>query len=221
MSKPSAPERREMPDAMAELRATADGKASAEVVHLRTCCEQLQEALRIEGIEPHGPLGVWSRALASALGGLAIVLEMLAERVEHKAEAVEQAMLAEVARVKAAVDEARGLTNRLKVEIEDNKERRKEENLALARELGEGIKDTLKTALLIRERRWNRRQNWTAAVLTATVLVGCFIAGVGWSDYSRPGGAVQEVVDRCVARKVLDAVTHQYYCPVKSVLGEP
>lgn len=221
MSKRPAPERREMPDAMAKLRAAAEGKAGAEVTTLRTCREQLQEALRVEGIDPNGPLGVWSRALASALDGLAILVEVQAERVEDKAEAVEQAMLAEVARVKAAVDEAGALTNRLKVEIEDNKERRQEENLALAKELGEGIKDTLKTALLIRERRWNRNQNWRAAVLTAAVLVGCFIAGVGWSDYSRPGGVVQEVIDRCVARRVLDAATHQYFCPVKAVQGQP
>ncbi len=210
-----------MPSAMAKLREAAEGKADAEVKGLRTCREQLQEAVRIEGIDPNGPLGVWSRALASALDGLAVLVEAQAERVEDKAEAVEQAMLAEVARVKAAVDEARALTSRLKVEIEDNKERRKEENLALAKELGEGIKDTLKTALLIRERRWNRRQNWSAALVAASVLVGCFVAGAGWSDYSRPGGAVHDVIDRCVARRVLDTVTQQYFCPVKAVQGQP
>ena len=185
-----------MPDAMAKLRAAAEGRANAEaeITNLRACLEQLQEALRIEGIEPNGPLGVWSRALGSALNGMAVLVQ--ADLVEAKAEAVERAMLAEVARVKTAVEEARVLTSRLKVEIEDNKERRRDENLALAKELGEGIKDTLKTSLLIRERRWNRRQNWSAAALAASVLIGCFVAGVGWSDYSRPGGAVQDVMDR-------------------------
>ena len=222
MSAPPAPERREMPDAMAKLRAAAEGRANAEaeIKNLRACLEQLKEALRIEGIEPNGPLGVWSRALGSALNGMAVLVEVQADLVEAKAEAVERAMLAEVARVKTAVEEARALTSRLKVDIEDNKERRKDENLALAKELGEGIKDTLKTSLLIRERRWNRRQNWSAAALAASVLIGCFVAGVGWSDYSRPGGAVQDVVGRCVARKVLDEVTRQYFCPVKVVLGQ-
>jgi hypothetical protein len=216
------PERREPSIAMAKLRAAADGKvdAGAEVKNLQARAAQLQETLHIEGIDPNGPLGVWSRALRSALNGLAVLVEVQADRIEDKAEGVERAMLAEVARVKAAVEEARALTNRLKLEIEDNQERRKEENLALAKELGEGIKDTLKTALLIRERRWNRRQNWSTAMLAASVLVGCFIAGAGWNGYQRPVGAVQEVMDRCVARKVLDEVTHQYFCPVKVVLGQ-
>ena len=58
-----------MPDAMAKLRAAAEGRANAEaeIKNLRACLEQLKEALRIEGIEPNGPLGVWSRALGGAV----------------------------------------------------------------------------------------------------------------------------------------------------------
>ena len=222
MSAGPVPERREPSVAMARLKAAAEGKAGAggEMQNLHACLEQLQEAVRIEGIDPHGPLGVWSRALGSALNGLAVLVEVQSDRIEDKAAAVERAMQAEVARVKAAVEEARGLTNRLKVDIENNKERRKDDNLALAKELGEGIKSTLKDAMLIRERRWNRRQNWTVATLSAVLLTSCFVGGATWREHQRPTGTVQEVMDRCLARQVLDEITHQYFCPVKIVQGK-
>lgn len=190
------------------------------IEQLRAAVAGLRQAAIEERIEPDGALGIWLAAQVTTLEALAGLVQEQTARVEEKAAVVERAMAAQVERVKAAVEEARALTSRLRVEIEDSKERRKDGNLALAKELGEGIKDTLKTSLLIRERRWNRRQNWSAAALAASVLIGCFVAGVGWSDYSRPGGAVQDVMDRCVARKVLDEVTRQYFCPVKVVLGQ-
>lgn len=221
MRTPAARERREPTAASAGAAARGGGEGGGEVRHLRSCRAELQEALRVEGIDPAGPLGVWSRALGAALGGLAEVMEVQTSRVEDKAAAVERTMLAEVERVRAAVEEARALTSRLKVEAEGSRERRKQESLALAQELGLGIKDTLRTALLIRERRWNRRQNWGAALAGAAILAGCFAAGAAWSDRSRPRGGVQEVMDRCVARRVLDEVTRRYFCPVDVVLGQP
>ena len=217
-----APGGRKVLPAVAKPKEAADGKAGAgaEIERLRACVGQLEEAMRVEGIDPTGPLGVWSRALGSTVSALAILAEDQAHRVDEKVVAVERAMLAQVERVKVAVDEARALTNHLKVEIEHNKERRKDDNLALAKELGGNIKDTLKTSLLIRERRWNRAQNWTAAMLAASVMMGCTAVGARWNASQRPADPVQEVMDRCVARKVLDEVTRQYYCPVKVVLGE-
>lgn len=216
------PERREPTVGMAQLKVAAEGKAraGAEVQNLRACLVQLQEAMRIEGIDPQGPLGVWSRALASTISSLAIVVEVQAELVEGKAETVERAMMAQVKRVEVGVEELRAWTNRAKAEIEDSKERRRADNLALAKELGENVKETLKNSLLIRERKWNRRQNWTAATLLALLLSACFVGGATWREQQRPTGTVQEVMDRCLARQVLDEVTHQYFCPVKIVQGK-
>ena len=77
------PERREPSIAMAKLRAAADkADAGAEVKNLQARAEQLQETLHIEGIDPNGPLGVWSRALGSALKGLAVLVEVQADRIE-------------------------------------------------------------------------------------------------------------------------------------------
>lgn len=190
------------------------------VEQIRAAVAALHRAAIEERIEPDGALGVWLQAQVTTLEALGGLVEEQTALVEVKAVAVERAMLAQVERVKVAVDEARALTNHLKVEIEHNKERRKDDNLALAKELGGNIKDTLKTSLLIRERRWNRAQNWTAATLAASIMVGCTAVGAKWNATQRPTGPVQEVMDRCVARKVLDEVTRQYYCPVKVVLGE-
>lgn len=190
------------------------------VEQIRAALAALHRAAIEERIEPDGALGVWLQAQVTTLEALGGLVEEQTALVEVKAVAVERAMLAQVERVKVAVDEARALTNHLKVEIEHNKERRKDDNLALAKELGGNIKDTLKTSLLIRERRWNRAQNWTAATLAASIMVGCTAVGAKWNATQRPTGPVQEVMDRCVARKVLDEVTRQYYCPVKVVLGE-
>ena len=190
------------------------------VQQLQAAIADLHKAALEEKIELDGTLRVWLRAQVTTLKAMAGLVQEQTERIEDKAAAVERAMQAEVARVKAAVEEARGLTNRLKADIENNKERRMDDNLALAKELGEGIKSTLKDAMLIRERRWNRRQNWTVATLSALLLTACFVGGATWREHQRPTGTVQEVMDRCLARQVLDEVTHQYFCPVKIVQGK-
>ncbi len=189
------------------------------VQQLRAAIADLHKAAIEEKIEMDGTLGVWLRAQVTTLEAMAGLVQEQTAKIEHKAVAVEKAMQAQVKRVEAGVEELRAWTNRAKAEIEDSKERRKADNLTLAKELGEGVKNTLKTSLLIRERKWNRRQNWTAATLLALLLATCFVGGATWREHQRPIGTVQEVMDRCLARQVLDEVTHQYFCPVKIVQG--
>ena len=142
----------------ADQQSDKEAQIARAVVELRSCVRELEEAMREEGIDPRAPLGVWCRALQNSIGALATFVDVSTDRVDGKSEVVERAMIAQVERVKVAIEESRAETIRARVSTAHSEELRKVENLKLARELGEGIKETLKTTMLAREIRFNRRR---------------------------------------------------------------
>ena len=188
---------------------------AAAVAEVRSCVLELEEAMREEGIDPRAPLGIWCRALQNSIGALATFVDVSTDRVEGKSEVVERAMTAQVERVKVAIEESRAETIRARISTAHSEELRKVENLKLARELGEGIKETLRSTMLAREIRFNRRQNWSAVALVAFVLFGCFIGGGVWAGYRSDHG----VVGRCLAKQVADEAGQHFYCSMDVVRG--
>ena len=199
----------------AEQQSDKEAQIAYGVAELRSCVRELEEAMREEGIDPRAPLGVWCRALQNSIGALAIFVDVSTDRVEEKSELVERAMTAQVERVKVAIEESRAETVRARISTAHSEELRKVENLKLARELGEGIKETLKTTMLAREIRFNRRQNWSGVALVAFVLFGCFIGGGVWAGYRSDHG----VIGRCLTKQVPDESGKHFYCSMDVVRG--
>ena len=189
--------------------------ASGALIELRACLDGLNDAMRIEGIEPHGVLGVWCRAMRAGLLAFCCAVDLSTARVEGRSEIIEGAMREEVNRVRVAVEESRAETVRARISTAHSEEVRKVENLKLARELGEGIKETLKTTMLAREIRFNRRQNWSAVSLVALAAFACFIGGGVWSGYRSDHG----VIGRCLAKQVPDESGQHFYCSMDVVRG--
>ena len=199
----------------AEQQSDKTAQIACAVAELRSCVRELEEAMREEGIDPRAPLGIWCRALQNSIGALATFVDVSTDRVEGKSEVVERAMAAQVERVKVAIEESRAETVRARISTAQSEELRRVENLKLARELGEGIKDTLKTTMLAREIRFNRRQNWSAVSLVACAAFACFIGGGVWAGYRSDHG----VIGKCLAKQVPDESGKHFYCSMDVVRG--
>lgn len=188
-------------------------EAAQAMAAIRRCVQEFARAVQDEGIDPQAPLGIWSRALQNSLGALALFMDLVAERVDERAEVVERAMQAEVERVRVAIQQCQAETMLARMKTAETVELRKVENVELARELGTEISKTIRTAALVREVRFNRRQNWSAVALLATVLLGCFVGGAVWSS----NRADESVVTRCLKSQQVDETGKTYWCAMTVV----
>ena len=179
----------------------------AETAELMSCIEQLKRAMVSAGIDDDSPLGAWGRAQQLVLLTFSRLIEGQTVRIEQRANAVAGAAV-------KSIDEMRAATAACRAQVTLSEEQRRSERLTLASEVAEDIKKVLKESLVIREVKWNRRQNWTAAALAAAVLMGCFIAGGIWTGYYNDRAAL----DRCISKQVIDS-SGRAYCGIEVVRG--
>lgn len=159
---------------------------------------QLQEAARVEQIESDSTLGVFLIAQQMTLVTMASVVESQEAAIDGRAVAIERAMSAQVNVVKAEVERCRQETARLQAVTGLAVEERKKDSQDLAKELAKLISKGIKEATLIREKRFNRMQNWSAAGFLAFCLLSCFVGGQVWSNYKLDS----RVLERCERNQV-------------------
>lgn len=208
---------RQEPFLRREHDATAVDRAEVqtETIKLRSCVEMLAEAMRFEGIDAHTPLGVWCQALQATMLSLGRLVDMQTARIEERAEAMAKPWQAQTEVHSQAIEELRAATQACRAETTRSEEKRKADGQLLAGEVATDIKQAITATMVVREVQWNRRQNWTAAAITAAILVGFFVSGSVWSRYQNDRG----IAERCLKKQVLDNAGHQY-CPMKVVQGE-
>ena len=180
---------------------------SAETAELMICIEQLKRAMVSAGIDDDSPLGAWGRGQELVLLTFCRLIEGQTVRIEQRADAVAAAGT-------KSIEEMRAATAACRAQVTLSEERRRSERLVLATEVADDIKKVLKESLVIREVKWNRRQNWTAAALAAAVLMGCFVAGGIWTGYYNDRAAL----DRCISKQVIDS-SGRAYCGMEVVRG--
>lgn len=146
--------------------------------HLAASLFQLQEAARAEQIESNSTLGVFLVAQEMALMTLASVVEtqqiVIGDRASEMQGAMvaqERVMASQVAVVKVEIERCRQETQRLQAVTGLAVEERKKDSQELAKELSKLISKGIKEATLIREVRFNRFQNWSAAGFLAFCVV--------------------------------------------------
>ena len=83
--------------------------------------------------------------------------------------------------------------------------------------MSDKIQDHLKHVMLVREKRWNLRQNLRLVGMFAGVLFAVFLGGQ-WMAFH---GDAQDILGRCKASPALDPVTKIAYCPMWIVEGLP
>lgn len=124
-------------------------------------------------------------------------------------------MKAEVERVRVAIQQCHAETALVRLKKNEAVDLLKVEKVELARELGAEISNTIKMAAMVREVRFNRRQNWSAVALVATVLLGCFVGGAVWNSYRADGS----VISRCLKNQHPDENGKTYWCSMTDVLA--
>ena len=191
---------------------------------LRGRLPELEAAAFAMGIDPTGPLGVWCRVQKDMLGILADVADALGSRVDERAAAVEKGMRASIerveaehARLKTGTEAARQLMLSIRDENINIKEERLKAGNDLAASLAEQIKDKVAEVTLIRERRWNRRQNTSMVALGFGTLFAAFMAGQLVHEHS----LAAEIIARCHAHLAVDPDTKEAFCPMPLVDGMP
>ena len=158
------------------------------IARLRTVVERLVQAGRAEGIEPDGPLGQWLEGQVEALDGLAGILDGQTSQIDAVMSRVEAASNAQLKRVEALSEAAelellqvRTLKAGILVEHENV-------TLRMIKEVFPMFAEKLKSALVIRERAWNRDVERRRFGLAGAIVLAIFLAGVAfqiWSDSDR------------------------------------
>ena len=191
--------------------------ATTPIDQLKAAQVQLDEAVIREGIEPSGPLGVWAAAQRAMIAAMVSVMEDHTARVETKAQGVEASMKAEVERVRVTNEAARQETMRLRSEVSLLKEERLKAGDDLAIRMSDKIQQHLKSTILVRERRWNLRQNLRLVSIFVGVLFAVFLGGQ-WVAFH---GDARSILERCQASPAIDPVSKLTYCPMWVVEGLP
>ena len=196
------------------VRLDRQTELASETAKLQECVGKLGDAMRFEGIDAHTPLGVWCEAQQAAMLSLGQLVEMQTIRIEERAEAVQRSWQAQADVHAKAIEELRAATQTCRAETAHSEAKRKADGQLLTHEVATGIKQVLADTMVVREIRWNRRQNWMAAALAAVVLLSFFICGGVWTSYRFDRGTIS----RCLTKQVLDTAGRQY-CPMDVVRG--
>ena len=87
----------------------------------------------------------------------------------------------------------------------------------MAIRLSDKIQDCLKTTMLVRERRWNLRQNVRLVSVSAAVLFAVFLSGQWVQGHNRAAA----IIERCRANLLVDSNTKVAYCAMSTIEGAP
>lgn len=206
---------------------TAGGRASPPAISvallaLRARLPEMDAAVYTEGIDPSGPLGVWCRVQKDIVAALAAVAEEQSSGMVERFASFQQAMQAaielveaEIALLKAGTEAARQVMLSVKAETTNAREERLKAGDDMAIRLSDKIQGCLESTMLVREKRWNLRQNVTLAALGAGLLFGAFIGGQ-WVQGHSMG---QAIIDRCRTHLAVDPSTKVAYCAMNTVEG--
>ena len=195
---------------------------SPALLALRGRLSEIEAATYAEGIDPNGPLGVWCRVQRDIIIALAAVAEEQGLGVvkhlasfQHAMRAATDRVEAEVGLLRAGTEAARQVVLSVKAETANSKEERVKSGDDLAIRLSDKIQQCLETTLLVREKRWNLRQNVSLLSLGVGVLFGAFMCG----ELVQVRSMGQAIIDRCRAHLAVDPATKVAYCAMNAVEG--
>ena len=184
-----------------------------------------------DDIEPGGTLGHWIRSQHSML----LVLADVAEHIDRTAAELDSKVVASIKNMRdLTMDEVRKLKEANLLARHTIESLKVTEAVIQLRttEAVQGFMDTvtpdlvkaLSVVSVIKERRWNQRQNWTRVSIAAGVLLGVFTFGFfyGGGNFQTKlsGVEAKAAVLRCREAAQPDQVTGVAWCPVK-VLDAP
>lgn len=196
---------------------TSAGMGSGELTphmvaaeELRASAEDMEQAAWREGIDPSGPLGVWVTALRRSLVNLADISEKQSQGVAAAIAATRQLVDAEIKQLREAnkqavhaMNEANAALSRAKIDAEKL-------TLKTIQDLGPQILKEIRDAVVIRERRYNRKVEWRRASVVAVTVLSLFLGGYSWRAW-QDGGNASDALVRCL-KEPFAAPNGDRYC---------
>jgi len=183
---------------------------------LRAAAEDMEEAAWREGIRPSGPLGVWVQAARCTLVMLADIVIRQGEAVTGTVADARALAEAEVAKLRearlAAEAELKKATTALRT-LEIQKVTLTSEMVQV---IAPGLREELRQAVVIKERRHNRHVEWGRAVAAGAVAVGLLIGGYVLGTWDDSG--VNAAVEQCELHPLQDIKTGARYCLLDELL---
>ena len=168
--------------------------------------DKLAEAARREGIEPGSPLWVWVEAQQH-------VLAAIYEWQTNWSAAVDT----EIDQLRTALAVADTQRRRVDAEVRRMEVQQKDLETKTVASLTKAVAEKLKDALVIRERRWNRRDrhiSWGAAAAAALVIL---LGGYTWRGVQDrfTYATAAEAWARCQDTAFMDKASGRPFCQIE------
>jgi len=184
---------------------------------LRAAALETREAAWKDGIDPHGPLGVWVRSQERALTAQALMLDEQETRVTYVVTTAKAAADGQVEVLKTTLGLAQEHNKRAEIMARQSESDREKLVNHTVDQLTEQVSAKLSGALVLRQRRYDRTHRWGSAALVAGVMMALFLGDYGLHTYlwRFEMGSVQ----RCLQSAVRSA-DGTLFCQVKAVQAQ-
>lgn len=199
-----------------------DEEINTYIDQLRQSIIDLRMAAKAEQIDPDGPLGVWVSAQERTLTHLAAFAEHQTNVLVKHVRRIEEALKLTTAFSEAEAKKAATLRGELRDQMghmkEKNEELKQERLTAMddvAIRMAGKIQDELKRTILVREKRWNLKQNLRYAGFGSLMLLVAFVAGTWQQSHDE----ARAIIDRCQKFQTIDRTTNERYCLMGLVDG--
>lgn len=207
----------------------ATGKARADFL---ARLDEVKQAAREWGVSPEHPEGVFISAMLATQAGfgeLALAAgedmqAVMADIVERDGEAVAGVVAsgmvlaeAEVAKLREARLAAEAALKQAQTSLRTLEIQKVTLTSEMVKVIAPGLRDELRQAVVIKERRRNRNVEWGRAAAAGTVVLGLVTGGYvlgTWDDR-----AMTAAVEQCELHPLQDTKTGQRYCPLEALLA--
>jgi len=191
---------------------------------LRATAKEMEEAAWREGIDPHGPLGVFVRAMRATILVMADVAERQANGVVNTVRDARAMVEAEAIKVRKVSDQAFLAVEAARTAHASFEVQKDEVFTKMVKAMVPQMVKAVGAAVVIRQRRYNWTVHWDRAAGIATVAAGLLLGGYVWGSWYPSNSAIAGTValDRirqCEASPVRDDRTHESFCSMKALLA--
>ena len=190
---------------------------SVAVEDVRASADDMGQAAWRMGLSPDEPLGIWVSCMRRTVVGLARLMERQVEATDAVLVGRRAVLDGEIAKGRSAGDaaalamaEAQANLTRARVEAEKL-------TLKTIEELTPKILEEIRDAVVIREKRYNRRAEWRRHGLTALAVICLALGGYSWRAWQ--DHVATSALSRC-AEQQFEAADGKTYCALSALLPQ-
>ena len=176
-------------------------RATAAAEELRAAAEDMEEAAWRQGIQPGEPLGIWTITMRRTL-------VLLGDAVTGTVADARALAEAEVARLREARLAAEAELKKASTALRTLEIQKVTLTSEMVQVIAPGLREELKQAVVIKERRRNRHVEWGRALATGALVLG--LVGGGYVLGTWDDSTMVAAVAQCELHPLLDAKGVRY-----------